>query len=277
MTKTKTVNGGNTAERIRKSIRNSVANLIKIRYRHSGITSTTNEEGETTTRTYKRTYHTLSDIVIRVFDSLIDKMVQITRNAGKKTIGVDTFVAAMKLLPTIVMPDDGEWDKFIDAVLSKADKIVETIPSGKAQKRERGISNLNAALEADGCFIRGTSLSALVRSKIPFDWRVGGGNRFAVALGVFASSVAEMVLEKILLPPRTEGEKTQPLAPRHIAQSLYKMAGLSHLFKDSVVIGTPLSHLPDQTHATKRARRYKPRKVRQISPGFEEWSDNEAF
>ena len=172
MTKTKTVNGGNTAERIRKSIRNSVANLIKIRYRHSGITSTTNEEGETTTRTYKRTYHTLSDIVIRVFDSLIDKMVQITRNAGKKTIGVDTFVAAMKLLPTIVMPDDGEWDKFIDAVLSKADKIVETIPSGKAQKRERGISNLNAALEADGCFIRGTSLSALVRSKIPFDWWV---------------------------------------------------------------------------------------------------------
>jgi hypothetical protein len=163
------------------------------------------------------------------------------------------------------------WENFTNAVMAESDKVRALVPQTKEAKKEQELPNLNAVLRESRYYVRGSSLNALIRSRIPIDWRVGSGTSLSIALGVFASAVAELILKQVILPSSDENGKTQPLAPRHIAQALYNTAGLSHLFKDSIIIGTPLSHLPNQAHVIKRARKYKAKGPRGFVAGLEDW------
>jgi hypothetical protein len=278
-----------TVDAIHNSIRNSVANLIRYRFDHENVAMTSSGR----TRACRRTYFTLADAVIRVFENVIDKMLELTRGDGRKTLSLVCFEVAAKLLPTTTMTSDmqSKWSDAIDSVITKARNLSEQFAKARAsdgappaekkkKKKKKGaddeaeeeaeededddddinLGSLNQFLQSKGFFVRATALAALTRSRLPGQWRLGGGKEMAIAFSVFCSLIAETILDKSgnhISGDSSLSSTSQPknLAPKHIAKGIHDLGGLSHLLGDSVIIGTPLSHRPDLSACNKKRRR----------------------
>jgi hypothetical protein len=236
---------------IHMSIKNSVGTLIKRRFNHERTTKT--EDGSA--RAYKRTIHTLGDAIIRIFEELIQKMIQISKSEGKQTLGINTFVAAAKLIPGLstVASAHQAWNNTVDEVLVNAKSVLAQF--GKGDKTEH-LDNLNQYMAESGYLIRPTALRALVKARLPCRWRLGGGNLTAAAFSVFCCTVAETLLEGAGEQfSARDTKKQEALAPRHISKAIESYGAIKSIIGNAVVIGTPLTHRPQIGRKGKRSRR----------------------
>jgi hypothetical protein len=237
----------------RDRIINSLANVIRFRFDHEKVTKSAKKNGLTIT--HPRTSQTLGDAVLRVLDAIILKMINLVRITKCKTVDINTFLAAAKLIPSAASPHTAQqyWSDEIDAIGKIATELTKKWNGLPAKEK----TTLNAMLRLESYFVSGTSIVRYLRSRIPLDWRIGSDRQLKIAVSVFCSRLAEAILDKA-------GEELDlrlhpgNLAPSHIAKGIHKLGTLDHILGDSVIIGTPLSSIPDLAartiHHKKRKR-----------------------
>ena len=228
------------------------------------------------TRVCKRTYHTLADATIRIFESVIDKMIELSSKEGKKTLCLECFRAALKLMPTNTMPSNmqTDWSSVVDEMIGKSQNLVVEFEKNRDKdddeeedeeeedqedlEDEWKKGTVNGWLRYKGYYVRATALVALTRAKLPNKWRLSGNIELIFAFGVFCSMITETILDKagdhIVKGGENPELKRRNLAPKHIAKGIRDLTGLSHILGDSVIIGTPISHHPDLAKIVKVKR-----------------------
>lgn len=247
-------------ETIYKSIRNSIANLIRYRFNHNNAVKTKKSEQ---VRTCKRTIHTLGDIVIHVFEELIKKMLNVTKSNKKVTIDMGTFITSAKLLPSTstLASHHNTWNKTIDDVSDEANKLVEEWKTFQNESKEGQSSEkatLNKFMEDKSYFVRPMSICALIRARLPSHGRLGGGRLLAIALSIFGSTVAELVLHGAA-ENMEKKEKIESLAPRHLFPAIEDNDVIKFIMGNAVVVGTPIGHRPDVVRRGKQRRKHTER------------------
>ena len=236
---------------IHLSIKNSVGLMIKHRFNHSRVTKVS----DGSTRTYQRTIHTLSDAIIRIFEEIIQKMIQLSKSDKKQTLGIGTFITAAKLVPGIstVATAHKVWNEQVDKSVEEARKLAESYNPSPTEH-----SNLNQYMADNGFFIRPTALRALGKARLPCKWRLGGGPLLAIAFSVFCSAVAEAILDGVGQQfDDSKSSKLESVAPRHISKAIESFGAIKSAIGNAVVIGTPLVRRPQIGRKAKRARRSK--------------------
>jgi hypothetical protein len=231
-----------------------VGTLIRKQFNHSRATAT--KDGDT--RAYKRTVATLGDVVIRVFEELIQKMLQISKAENKQTIGINTFMAAAKLIPGINTLSAGSkaWNSVIDGVVSYASNSLEGFGKKKPAAEREGDLNLNQYMAESGFYVRPTALRALVKARLPCRWRLGGGDLTSIAFSIFCCTIAETLLTNVGEQfDASTSQKTESLAPRHLAKAVDGFEAIKSIVGNAVIIGTPLVRRPQIGRKVKRSRK----------------------
>jgi hypothetical protein len=251
------------------------APLRKIESVHKGIRNCTKRllqnyeftQGEPGARAYKRTFHSLGDILIRIYEALAEKMIHVAKINGKQTVGMSTFVAGGKLLPSVasVISKYETWSRIIEDCMMDANglasdfkelnaaAILAAMPQDPTMPTDAvpQTKSLNWFAENEKYFIQPTLLRSLVKLRLPIRWRLGDNVSLPLAMSILGTKVADLILGNVA----KQSGKDESVAPRHISKAVEYLDVIKSVVGNPVFIGTPLSHRPQIGRKAKVHRR----------------------
>lgn len=217
-------------------------------------------------RVPKRSAHVLADLLMRVLDLLVSKMVSLAGSKGVHTITLDTFNAAAVMLPPTTMSSQNhkKWSALVSNAVSAAqreEQVCNTKVGQQEEDEEAGVLwTVNSYFAKHVTMLRPTTIKSFIRSKIGKTVRIGGGWSVVFAVTIFISGVLDAIFENVREQlDGVNSDKTESIAPSHIAKAIHSMPALESIIGNAVIVGVPVTHRPGVSRRLKRHRSRKSR------------------